>query len=510
MINNKDIVLGESFDDSIYDDLGFKKIIEDLTIEIQALYLADEIPWVLGYSGGKDSTAILQLVWHAISGLSIKEQSKPIHVISTDTLVENPIVAQWVNHSLIKMKAAAEKQKLPITPHKLQPKPTDTFWTHLIGRGYPAPRPWFRWCTDRLKIWPSNNFINGLVRNHGEAILVLGSRKAESSRRSHVMKTLEKKRVREKLSPNTHLPNSFVYTPIENWSNDDVWLYLDNISNPWLGDNKDLFELYKGATEKGECPFVTDTSSPSCGNSRFGCWVCTLVAEDKSMTAMIHNDDDKKWMLPLLNIRNEIALKNDRHLRDYRRMSGAVQIYNGKTIPGPYKQSFREELLKKLLEAQLWVRENGPASVSNIELISLGELNEIRRIWTKDKHEIEDSLPGIYESVMGYPLEDSDFSPNSIFGKSEISILQDICNGDELHFGLIRELIDIEQGYRSMVRRAGLYEKIESAFKKHIFTDEEDATDRATRQKEALMLAEEGRYEKKAEFDYSLNESQSE
>ncbi|ACL06475.1 sulfurtransferase DndC [Desulfatibacillum aliphaticivorans] len=505
MKNDKEVVLGESFDDSAFEELGFNSIIGQINEEIQSIYLADEIPWVIGYSGGKDSTAILQLVWHAIGLLPPQKRIKPIHVISTDTLVENPIVAQWVDSSLSKMRIAAKNQNLPIRPNKLRPRVEDTFWVHLIGRGYPSPRPWFRWCTDRLKIWPSNNFINSLVKNYGEAILVLGSRKAESSRRAHVMKTLEKKRIREKLSPNTHLPNSYVYTPIENWSNDDVWLYLDNIENPWLGTNKELFDLYKGATEQGECPFVTNSTSPSCGNSRFGCWVCTLVAEDKSMTAMIQNDEDKEWLMPLLKIRNEIAVKEDRHLRDYRRMNGAVQIFKGRTIAGPYKQSFREDLLRRLLEAQLWVRENGPESVSDIELVSLEELREIRRIWLTDKHEIEDSLPRIYESVMNLPFKEGRSTNNSIFRDKEINLLRDLCNGDELHFSLIRELLDIEQGYRSTVRRAGLYEKIEKAFSKHIYRDEEDATDRALRQREAIKLAEEGHYENKSKEDYDFN-----
>ena len=141
------------------------------------------MPWVVGYSGGKDSTAVLQIVWRALAGLEPEQRTKPVHVISTDTLVENPVVAAWVTHSLDVMAAAAEAQGLPLTPHRLTPTVTDTFWVNLIGRGYPAPRPKFRWCTERLKIKPSNSFIREMVRSHGEAILVLGTRKAESSGR---------------------------------------------------------------------------------------------------------------------------------------------------------------------------------------------------------------------------------------------------------------------------------------------------------------------------------------
>src|SRR5687767_14380607 len=131
---------------------GLGDTVSGLTAEIRELYVSDQVPWVVGYSGGKDSTAILQLVWQALSELPEVQRTKPVHVISTDTLVENPVVAGWVTRSLEIMGEAAAAQGLPITPHRLTPEIADTFWVNLIGRGYPAPRPKFRWCTERLKI----------------------------------------------------------------------------------------------------------------------------------------------------------------------------------------------------------------------------------------------------------------------------------------------------------------------------------------------------------------------
>ena len=148
---------------------------------------SDGIPWVVGYSGGKDSSATLQLVWLAIRELPPEERTKTVHVISTDTLVEQPLVAAWVDASLAKMRVAAREQGLPFVPHKLTPEIENTFWVNLIGKGYPAPRNKFRWCTERLKIQPSNKFIREVVRSYGEAILVLGTRKAESQRRAATM-----------------------------------------------------------------------------------------------------------------------------------------------------------------------------------------------------------------------------------------------------------------------------------------------------------------------------------
>src|SRR5437870_4495946 len=147
----------------------------------------------------------MQLVWLALKDLPPERRTKPVHVISTDTLVEQPLVSAWVNASLAKTTDAAAAG-LPVTPHKLTPEVQDSFWVKLIGTGYPAPRQKFRWCTERLKIRPSNKFIRDVVQQNGEAILVLGTRKAESQKRAATMARYESRRVRERLSPNASLP----------------------------------------------------------------------------------------------------------------------------------------------------------------------------------------------------------------------------------------------------------------------------------------------------------------
>lgn len=469
---------------SAFHELGFQETLEGLQAEIRDLYLADTVPWVVGYSGGKDSTATLQLIWTALSFLPADKRHKPVHVISTDTLVENPIVAMWVSHSLKQINLAAEEQGAPFQAHRLTPEVQDSFWVNLIGKGYPAPSPMFRWCTSRMKINPSNRFISEVVKRNGEAIVVLGTRKAESSRRAATMKKHEKHRVRERLSPNGNLPNSLIYSPIEDWQNDDVWTYLMQVKNPWGYNNKDLLTMYQGASEDGECPLVVDTTTPSCGNSRFGCWVCTLVSEDKSMSAMISNDQEKEWMLPLLSIRNELATK-DKSKRDFRRMSGQVQIFNGAPIRGPYKQLAREDWLRKLLEAERWIHEHGPQEVKGLELITEEELHEIRRIWVIDKHEVEDTLPSIYLDIKGKPFPGRELHEASTFGSAQMQLLRTICGDDEIHFEMVRDLLAVEGSFRNMRKRSGLYQELEKALRKGFYDSEEDAVARAKTRKSA-------------------------
>lgn len=452
--------------------------VRQLTAEIQALYKIDDVPWIIGYSGGKDSTAVVQLVWEAIASLPFEERRKPIHIISTDTQVENPIISAWVQQSLERMKTAAIERELPFQPHPLKPELEDSFWVNLIGKGYPAPRQKFRWCTERLKIHPANRFVRDIVRENGETILVLGTRKAESQKRAITMEKHAEKRLRDRLSPNASLPNSLIYSPIEDWDNDEVWLYLHQWQNPWGHSNKELFQIYRGATADNECPLVVDTSTPSCGSSRFGCWVCTLVDRDKSMEAMILNDESKEWMQPLLDFRNELdfrteaKLEQERKNRDFRRITGNVQLFEGtengkptvKNIPGPYVKSWRETLLRRLLETQVLVRQKAPDDMKNIELISMTELSEIRRIWLEEKHEFDDTLPQIYKDVMGEEFLDPRLGAgNAYLGADEWSILAELCD-DTMQLELVTKLLDTERQYLTSSRRVGIFDSLEKCF----------------------------------------------
>lgn len=463
-----------------------KDQLREIENRIQTLFLADDVPWVIGYSGGKDSTAVLQLVWYALKGLPVEQRlRKPVHVISTDTWVEQPIVAFWVQESLSSIEKAAMQQDMPFRPYRLSPELKDSYWVKLIGVGYPAPRMGFRWCTYRLKIRPSNKFILEVVKRHGEAILVLGTRKAESAVRAANMERYEKTRVREWLSPNASLPNSWVFTPIEDWTSDDVWFYLMQNKNPWDHSNKDLLSMYRGASVENECPLVVDTSTPSCGNSRFGCWVCTLVDEDKSMAAMIQNDQEKVWMAPMLDYRNKeigpldeaSGRINDYEKRDYRRSNGTIKLNHrtGRTIRGPYLKAHREHLLKRLLEVQAHVQKNGPTQTRDLRLITDDELREIRRIWVVEKHEFDDSLPRIYQKVTGeaYPFID-DLEPTP-FGESEWKVIEEIGGGDHVYMELLSSLLDIEQRGKSMVLRRRVIEELEDVIRRSFYVDEEDA-----------------------------------
>ncbi|WP_223497050.1 DNA phosphorothioation system sulfurtransferase DndC [Pseudomonas sp. A-RE-26] len=455
---------------------------EAIISEIQDLYCSDSIPWIIGYSGGKDSTASLQLIWKAVAELPVEKRTKHIHVISTDTLVENPVIAAWVVRSLESMKFEAIQQGLPIFPHRLTPEVESRFWVNLIGKGYPAPRNRFRWCTDRLKISASTKFIQELSEANNEAILVLGQRRGESASRDKVMDNYSGS-TRNRLNRNKDpkLSRVWVYLPIEDWTSDDVWMYIISEPNPWGLDNQDLFHIYRGATPDAECPIVVDKSTPSCGDSRFGCYVCTMVSQDKSMQAMIQNDEEKAWMQPILDFRNNYLSIKDWDVRDFQRMNGRIKILNERDelIHGPYLQSYREKLLEELLLTQKTVRAAKVPGHGEIELISLEELDAIRRIWVEEKGEIEDLVPIIYEKVFNesYPgkeLEPSPLEAQDLALLNEISAEIDPSASDRL-YKLTRTLLAAQFQAMQSQKRSKHLDRLEEVLKANAFRTEDEA-----------------------------------
>ncbi|MEZ4861663.1 MAG: DNA phosphorothioation system sulfurtransferase DndC [Caldilineaceae bacterium] len=430
--------------------------LEDVYAEIRQTYRRDNYPWVIGYSGGKDSTTALQLVWYALAELPATERTKPVYIISTDTLVETPIIVDRNKASLDQMNRAAEKQQLPFQAHNLSPILDDTFWVNLLGRGYPAPNSGFRWCTERLKINPSNRFILSKVAEHGEVILVLGSRRGESSTRDQVMQM--HRFTGNQLARHGQLPGAWVYMPIEEFSTDDIWTYLLQVPNPWGGDNRQLAALYRSAQD-GECPLVVDSKTSSCGGSRFGCWVCTVVTKDKSMEAMI--DSGEEWMVPLLEYRDWLASTQDPEVkplqREFRGRDGRIKITDdGRLRYRTYTLDFSKQMLRRLLEAQKEIQAHDP----DFRLISLDELREIRRIWLMERQDWSDSLPAIYQAVTGQVIA---WEQNDVYapGQLEADLLADLGAKHGVPQQLVQKLLDAEWQHYGMRRRSTIHKRIE-------------------------------------------------
>ena len=351
----------------------FDAIRQNITEE----YLSEtqHYPWIVTFSGGKDSTLVAHLVFDMLLSLPPMLRTRQVFFVSNDTLVESPLVVKHMRQSLAEILRAAEIFRLPVSGEITVPKLQDTFWTLLIGKGYPTPNRSMRWCTDRLKIQPTSGYILQKVNENGKAIIVLGVRKDESATRKASIKSHQNLE-NSNLTPHSDLKNALVYRPIADLSTDDVWEFLAANDPPWGGTHSDLIKLYREAAG-GECPIVlSQEEAPGCGtnSSRFGCWTCTVVNKDRSLQGFV--DAGKIEFAPLIEYRNWLVdIRNKPEYRQAERRNGKLTFKSGKHIPGPLTIKARQEMLAKLLDVQAAFGE---------ELISQDEIDLIKQIWTED------------------------------------------------------------------------------------------------------------------------------
>ena len=287
---------------------------------LRQLYLSDSRPWMVGFSGGKDSSLVAHLIFEAVRSIPADDRTKVIHLLCTDTRVEIPAVVETIEGTLNRMQQASNAQGLGINTHLLRPPADQSFWVNIIGRGYPPPNRVFRWCTPRLKIDPVNVFVERWLGRDGEAIIHLGARRSESASRAQTLADYE---VRNGLRKHPNLPRVAVSNPIENLTTEEVWAYLLQHPTPWGGTHKELYRLYNNAGG-GECPVHLDTSTPSCGSSRFGCWTCTVVERDKASEGLLASGDDRMEPLIAFRARLQFYQNPESNKRDKVRMNGTV------------------------------------------------------------------------------------------------------------------------------------------------------------------------------------------
>ena len=422
--------------------------------ELKDQYLEEDRynrPWIIGFSGGKDSTVMLTLTWMAMQ--KAREEghklTRQVYVVNNDTMVENPVIEEYVTTVLNTIQNAAREQEMPVIVKTTTPSIEDTFWSCVIGKGYPVPNNAFRFCTEKMKIKPTSDFITSQVAADGEAIVLIGTRHGESQRRSQSIKRHEIKGHR--LSKHPLNANTFTYAPIKDLMLEEVWWIINAIPSPWGFDNKILFNIYAEASaDDYECPSViTDDSHKTCGQSRFGCWICTVVKEDKSMSALIKNG--VSWMKPLLDFRNRLVKnRNISELRCSTRRNGQSAVDENGHNQGNYTMEYRMQILRELLQIQKDTQEYR----SSIDLITSQELIAIQIMWYRDGN-FTTTVNDIYNEVYGYDLQ------NDNIGLQERLMLERSCN-NPTHYKLIQELLALQKNKILLMKKTGLQNDLES------------------------------------------------
>lgn len=411
------------------------KEFEDIINEMMYVYKHDNRPWLIGYSGGKDSSLLVSLVIETVLRIPKNLRNKNIFIVSSDTGVENPIVKRYMHSSSSKINEVSNQKDLNIKAEIIYPDVAQSYWSLVIGLGYPTPEPpGFRWCTERLKIIPMNKYTNEIINKYGEVILLLGVRKAESITRS---RTISAREIEGKLLvPHSDIAKAYVYNPLTEIKNERVWQYLlrnDGVSS-WGVDMKYLFSLYQGEAmgeEQSVIGQIDKDKIPVTGNSRFGCWCCTIVKEDKSLQNFINHGSTE--LLPLKNFRDWlVSIRQDPEFRDSKRRNGKVyQKANGEYGFGPFKMSARQEILRRLLKLQ---------KQTEFELISLDELKMIDTLWDLEGDLTRRKLVDIYYEIYGEKLTWDEYK-EPMYDEAIINEIARAADVADIPFELITKLI---------------------------------------------------------------------
>ncbi len=306
--------------------------------------------WIITFSGGKDSTATLVLAVEA--ALKDKLPIRRIDVVYSDTLIEIPVIQQHAIRFLEFLSKFERLRPLPLSFHVVHPALEERFWVCLLGKGYPPPHQRFRWCTRRLKIEPVETKLRDVMQP-GRTVIVTGVRFGESAERDRRLYASCRRGGEcgqgAWFQHSSRLEAAYL-APIAFWKECDVWDFLNFLAPDW-GYPTHLLEekVYYGR------------------ETRFGCWMCTVVRQDGAMQ-MITSRPEWAHLRPLLEFRERVLRLTSSPESRYPRADG---------MPGRLSLETRKRLLTELLQLQ---------EVLGISLIEEEEIELIQALWSNQKY----------------------------------------------------------------------------------------------------------------------------
>jgi DNA sulfur modification protein DndC len=281
---------------------------------------------IVSFSGGKDSTTVLQ---HVLAAMQATD--KKLFIVNSDTLMEIPYFQAYVDKAKQLIRNYIQGKDLNAEVITVRPKLEHSFWVGVLGMGYPAAHMGFRWCTGRLKVDPITNFVRTATAGK-KYMAFVGVRSAESALRAKIYKQKDFK------------PNH--YAPILDWSSHDVWEYLLTEPCPW-GDHVDLVNVYKYSSD--ECVYG-EAQGVCVGNARYGCWACPLQTVSQLNMIGAHTGEVFRYRELRRFKEKLVAMANKKGFRSRIRRNGSVGA-------GPFLVSIRKLLyddLKQVESATGW------------------------------------------------------------------------------------------------------------------------------------------------------------
>lgn len=361
--------------------------------ELVYMYIYDDRPFSIAYSGGKDSTVTMDIVLKSLLLYKFiynnsESLTKKTYVIFSDTLLEMDPVIEGILNSIKQIEIFAQKHQLNLDVRRVSPITKNTLFSLLIGKGYMVPRTDNRYCTDRMKILPQKRAILSILNESKKGfIAITGQRRDESTDREKRMKQLTVDGSFKK----HEYKDCNLYAPLEYWNSNEIWTHIYNHKLDWVDANT-LGRVYAEAANDGdECRSLFEGFEtgliPGCGKSaRYGCWVCTLFDKDKTLNNLGEHYDYLKVMEEFRNWLVQFRQASWDDNRDiFIHGKHKMKLYDrnnhrkGMKIPGGYNLHFRKQILIRLLETERKV-----ISQRGKPLISDEELAYIQECWVED------------------------------------------------------------------------------------------------------------------------------
>lgn len=411
---------------------NIKKVLENL----EKQFLADNRPWVVTFSGGKDSTLVLHLTILMLLELK-KEGLKPkkVYVMSSDTGVEMPIVEIYHFSKMKELETFVKKEDLNVEVKIVEPKVEDSFWVCLLGKGYPSPNMMFRWCTQRIKINPTTSYLGNILASNETIIMLLGVRNDESDARAE---SIEKRELNQReLTIHESLPNAYTYMPIKDISTSDLWTFLSNNKAPW-GTHNDMMALYEKGSGEADCNIIMHPNSKSCGKTRFGCWTCTVVEKDSSMQGAIANGET--WMIPMADFRDKL------HRYRYDHTKRREKSKTGDAVSGAFLLDVRKELFRELLEIEQSLKSHFEQRGYRTKLLSDEQIITINMEHKKDGDFCDDVLKIANEYGRNFNIVKTELNDDVL----------ELCEKNDLDPCILNELLKEGHKHRHSLKRLGI------------------------------------------------------
>lgn len=352
---------------------------------------------------GKDSFCVAHCAVKALKeAIKINPKVGPVYFSTVDTTIDNFEIVSFLRECHHQLDEYAQEHSLPVITKIIEPTTQQRPLVQYIGRGLllrtMTNQTGRRQCTSDWKITPTIKFNKQIQEKHQttKVLNLSGSRDEESvSRAANLAKR------GESIDVITTTDMGYKLAPIKDWTLSDVWGLINKIDNgdeESFGENltTDLRKHYS-AGNSGTCDLFVGNSTKNnkpCSN-RFGCFLCSLVAEDKSLTNQIEaSPKTYGYMKGPLNLRqymfntlNDFKLTRAQYGKKLINKSHIKLDYND------YSMAYRAQLLRLTLtlDAIEIERAETIGEEAKFQLIDYPSIVTIQYFWSKEGGE---SSPG--------------------------------------------------------------------------------------------------------------------